>query len=654
MKTKIVIVGAGYAGILTAKKLSKKFKNKNEVSITIIDRNPYHALLTELHEVAASRVNEESIRASLKKIFAERNVKVELDNVTSFDFDKKQVVGEENTYDYDYLVLSAGSKPTFFGVKGAAENTFQLWSYDDALAIRHHIQNVFSKASRLRDKEERKKVLTFFIVGAGFTGVEMAGELAEYIPIITEKFEIDRDEVSVNIVDILSRTIPNLPEALSRKAERKLKNLGVKVILNSNVCEVGPDYIQIIQNEKCNQYQTNTVVWAAGVESADIAGKAAEVLESGNRNRIKTDAYLRSINYENVFVIGDNMFYTPEGEEDPVPQVVENCEQSAAIASYNIYCSIAGKESLKKYKPKFHGFMVSIGGRYGLARVGFPNFMVNLPSFLAMFVKHFINVVYFAQILGWNKVFSYLKHEFFTIRNCRSFVGGHFSNRTPSFLIVPLRLWLGFVWIFEGIKKVNEGWFVEAKLTSFFGSANDWFNSILGIASESVEATSWATPVAGANEAAQSAGTALINWNILGLFKVYFVSGKELIESGLSDFALKLDIPFINWFIDNVVLSGEKMQIFMQSGIVIAEIAIGFALIGGLFTFPAAGVSLILLLMFICTTGVYLNNFWMIFAGIAVLIGGGRIFGLDYYVMPRLKKWWKNIPIVRKLYIYND
>jgi len=189
MKTKIVIVGAGYAGILTAKKLSKKFKNKNEVSITIIDRNPYHALLTELHEVAASRVNEESIRASLKKIFAERNVKVELDNVTSFDFDKKQVVGEENTYDYDYLVLSAGSKPTFFGVKGAAENTFQLWSYDDALAIRHHIQNVFSKASRLRDKEERKKVLTFFIVGAGFTGVEMAGELAEYIPIITEKFE---------------------------------------------------------------------------------------------------------------------------------------------------------------------------------------------------------------------------------------------------------------------------------------------------------------------------------------------------------------------------------------------------------------------------------------------------------------------------------
>jgi len=654
MSTKIVIVGAGYAGILTAKKLSKKFKNNNDVLITIIDKNPYHVLLTELHEVAASRVNEDSIRASLKKIFAGRRVTVELDTVTSFNFEKKQVIAEEKTYDYDYLILSAGSKPTFFGVKGAEENSFTLWFYDDALNIRQHIQNTFREASRIKDSQKRKKYLTFFIVGAGFTGVEMAGELAEYIPIISQKFEIDREEISINIVDILARTIPNLPEELSRRAERRLKKMGVNVILNSNVCEVGPDYIQIIQNKKCNQYDTHTVIWGAGIESADIAGKAAEVLESGGRNRIKTDANLRSVNDSNVFVIGDNMLYTPEGEEEAVPQVVENCEQSAAIAAHNLTCLITGKGNMKEYKPSFHGFMVSIGGRYGLARVGFPKLMVNLPSFLAMFVKHFINVVYFAQILGWNKVFSYLKHEFFTIRNCRSFVGGHFSNRTPSFLLVPLRIWLGIAWLLSGVKKVNEGWFAEAKLTSFFGSANDWFNSILGIASETAEATSWATPVAGANEAAEIAGTVLINWNILGLFKIYFVSGKELIESALGDFALKFDVPFINWFIDNVVLSGDKIQIFMQSGMVIAEIAIGLALIGGLFTFPAAGVSLILLLMFICTTGVYLNNFWIIFAGIAVLIGGGRIFGLDYYVMPWLKKRWKKIPIVRKLYIYND
>jgi NADH:ubiquinone reductase (H+-translocating) len=651
MSTKIVIVGAGYAGILTAKKLSKKFKNNNDVLITIIDKNPYHVLLTELHEVAASRVNEDSIRASLKKIFAGRRVTVELDTVTSFNFEKKQVIAEKKTYDYDYLVLSAGSKPTFFGVSGAKEYAFNLWSYDDALNIRQHIQNVFSQVCRITDSKERKKKLTFFIVGAGFTGVEMAGELAEYIPIISEKFEIDRKEISINIVDVLDRTIPNLPEELSRRAERRLKKMGVNVILHSNVCEVGPDYIQIIQNKKCNQYDTSTVIWSAGIESADITGEAAKTLKSGGRNRIKTDAYLRSVNDSNVFVIGDNMFYTPEGEEEAVPQVVENCEQSSATAAHNLACLITGKDNMKEYKPSFHGFMVSIGGRYGLARVGFPKLMVNLPSFLAMFVKHFINVVYFAQILGWNKVYSYLKHEFFSIRNCRSFVGGHFSNRTPSFLIVPLRLWLGTVWIFEGVKKVNEGWFGEAKLTAFFSAATEWFNSILGIASKSAEATSYATPAA--NEA-QAAGSAIINWDFLGLFKVIFVSGKELSNSVLNDFAFKLDVPLINWFIDKFVLSGDTMQIIMQSGIIITEIMVGLALIGGLFTLPAAVLSLILLFMFTCTTGVYLSNFWMIFAGITVLICGGRIFGLDYYVMPWLKERWKKIPMVRKLYIYND
>ena len=103
---KVVIVGAGYAGILTAKKIAKKFKKNDEVNITIIDKNPYHAMLTELHEVAANRVDEDSIRVSLKKVFAGRKVDVKLDTVTSFDFDNKLVFGKAETYEYDYLVLS--------------------------------------------------------------------------------------------------------------------------------------------------------------------------------------------------------------------------------------------------------------------------------------------------------------------------------------------------------------------------------------------------------------------------------------------------------------------------------------------------------------------------------------------------------------------
>jgi NADH dehydrogenase len=652
MGTKIVIVGAGYAGILTAKKLEKKFRKNKDVSITVIDKNPFHALLTELHEVAANRVDEDSIRVSLQKVFAGRKVDVKLDTIVSFDFENKKAMGKSDTYDYDYLVLSAGSKPTFFGVPGAEEHSLKLWSYDDAIKIRHHLINLFRKACRISDRDERRDLLSIYIVGAGFTGVEMAGELAEYLPIICDKFEIDREDVNISLVDILDRTIPNLPKELSVKVDKRLKKMGVNLILGANVCEIGPDYIDTKKagTEICTRRSASTVIWGAGIESADITGEAAKVLESANRGRIKIDPYLRSIDNPDVFVIGDNMLFTPEGADKPVPQVVENCEHSAATAAKNIESLITGKGQLEKYNPKFHGFMVCIGGRYGVARVGFPNFMVNLPSFFAMMAKHMINMIYFVQVLGWNKVWSYSKHEFFTIRHCRSYVGGHFSNRTPSFLLVPLRVWLGMVWCFEGIMKWSLGWLSEPKLQGFFGGANTWYDSILGGGSDAVTS---ATDTGG-SEALAAAGTSIINWDFLGVFQAIFVSGKEIADSTLSDYAFKLNVPLMNWFIDKVVLASDGMQITMQTIIVIAEILIGLALIGGLFTTPASILSLLLQFMFVLTTGLYLGTFWMVFAGVAVLIAGGRSFGLDYYAMPFLKERWKRIPMVRKLYIYND
>ena len=659
MHTKIVIVGAGYAGILTAKKLEKKFRKNESVSITVIDKNPFHALLTELHEVAANRVDEDSIRVSLKKVFAGRKVDVRLDTITSFDFDNKRIIGKTQEYEYDYLVLSAGSKPTFFGVPGAEEHSFKLWSYDDAIQIRHHLIDLFRKACRIADRDERRAMLSIFIVGAGFTGVEMAGELAEYLPIICDKFEIDREDVNVSIVDILDRTIPNLPAELSVKVEKRLRKMGVNIILGANVTEIGEDFIETrdAKSGEVTRRVASTVIWGAGIESADITGEAAKVLESANRGRIKIDSNLRSVDNPDVFVIGDNMLYTPEGQERPVPQVVENCEHSAKTAANNIEVLITGKGKLEDYDPKFHGFMVCIGGRYGVARVGFPDRMINLPSFFAMLVKHLVNMLYFAQVLGWNKLWSYSKHEFFTIRHRRSYVGGHFSNRTPSFLLVPLRVWLGATWVFESVKKIGEGWMTEPKLEAFFGGAQAWFESITGSAGAAVGAAADAVTQAtasGGGEAAETVGTTIFNWNFFGLVRAMFVSGNELAASSIGDFAFKLDIPLMNSFLNTFVLASSGTQVAMQGFIVIAELVLGLLLIAGLFTTPAAAISLILQLMFVCTTGLYLGTFWMIFAGVAVLIAGGRSFGLDYYVLPAMQKRWKKIPLVERLYLYND
>ncbi|MBR0430046.1 MAG: NAD(P)/FAD-dependent oxidoreductase [Lachnospiraceae bacterium] len=664
--TNIVVIGAGYAGVLATKKLEKKLRKKklaDETQITLIDKHPYHTMLTELHEVAACRVGEESVKMNLDQIFAGRKVNVVLDTVTKVDFENNKVQGKNNVYDYDYLVVAAGSKPTYFGVEGAEENSYTLWSYDDAVKLRDRIHDCFRMAADETDEAKRKELLSFYVVGAGFTGVEMVGELAEYTPILCKRFNIKREDVTIVDVDGLSRPVPILPEKLSNKVDKRLRKMGVDVVMNASVVGVGKNFIKLKKNDEITEHVAGTVIWTAGIESSEITSDIAKEVTSGGRGRIQVDEHLRSVDHENVYVIGDNMLYTASGEERPVPQMVENAEHSAATVAKNIMADITKQGEMEAYNPKFHGVMVCVGGRYGVARGGMAKHQINFASFFAMFAKHFINIIYFIQVMGWTKVISYLKHEFFTIRNRRSFLGGHFSNRTPSFMLVPLRLWVGAVWVYEGVMKILEGWFEKPMLTGFFGGANTWFDTLLGridpaaadaVASASTEAVdavaSASTAVA---DVAVQTGTVIFDWNFK-LFETILVSGTDLASSTLSDIAFKIQVPFVDWFVNNVVLASDGMQMFMQIFIVIMEILIGLGLMGGCFTFLSAGVSLVLQAMFVTTTGLYLNTFWMIFAGIALLIGGGYTLGIDYYLMPFLKKNWQKVKWARKWYLYND
>ncbi len=295
-------------------------------------------MLTELHEVAANRVDEDSIKMELSEIFANRNVKVVLDNITNINFDGKVLDGEASSYEYDILVLAAGSKPTFFGVEGAEQYSHTLWSYDDAVNLREHIHDKFRQAACEVNQEKKKRMLSFYVVGAGFTGVEMIGELAEYVPSLCKKFRIDPSDVTLVNVDFLSRAVPILPEKLSTKVERRLEKMGVTMMYGRGVVGIGEDFIRLKNGENIEQYSTDTVIWAAGIEASDITDDASKQIASKGRGRIEVDPYLRSIDREEVFVVGDNMFYIPEGEEAPVPQMVENCEHSAATAAKKYRC----------------------------------------------------------------------------------------------------------------------------------------------------------------------------------------------------------------------------------------------------------------------------------------------------------------------------
>ena len=228
--------------------------------------------------------------------------------------------------------------------------------------------------------------------------------------------------------------------------------MGVNVYLGRTVVEVKKDGVRCEYGGSVTLYSAGTIIWVAGIESSRLTQNAAGALAGAGRGRLTTDKYLRSTKDESVYVTGDNIFYIPEGEKAPVPQMVENCEQSAHTAAHNICCSITGEGELEQYRPKFHGVMVSVGGRYGAARVGTAGHMVNLPSFFAMQAKHFINIVYFAQVLGWNKIFSYLKHEFFTIRNRRSFLGGH----SPTERELSAGTAAGLAWSRVGLRRRDE------------------------------------------------------------------------------------------------------------------------------------------------------------------------------------------------------
>lgn len=627
----IVILGAGYGGILTAKKLAKKYKKDDSVKITVIDKNSYHTMLTELHEVAANRVPESAIRINLEKVFYGRDIDLKLDKIVDIDFENKQLTGIVDSYDYDYLVMGTGSKPTYFGCKGAKENALTLWSYEDALKIKSHILEAFKKASVAKSPEERARLLTFVVIGCGFTGIEMIGEIAEWKKQLCTDFSISTQEVKLYVVDMLPRVLPMFDDKMIRKTEKRLNKMGVEVLTNSNIVEVKDNAVCI---EGKGSIETYTTIWTAGVEGSDLLSKLDnQKLTKVARNRVQTDNYLRSIDHNDVFVVGDNIFYIPEGEEKPVPQMVENAEHSASLVAHNVMATLKGK-SLKAYEPVFHGAMVSIGGRYGVAQVGGKNRQYVFSGFIAMLIKHVINMIYFLQVLGFNKVWNYMMHEFFHVNNRRSFVGGHFSKRSPNFWMVPLRLFVGGKWFLEGIAKLGK---VVKDPTNIFLLPS---KIAVSGASEYVEEVS---------EAAKLADDA-------NLFETVIFYAERLSTWGEALPVPQFITNLVDWSMDLIFYqpTGEftNMATVFQTGMVIGEILVGLALISGLFTMLASVGSILMGLMIWSSGSAPAEMLWYLAGGAALIPGSGSTFGLDYYVLPYLKKKWEKFKFARKWYLF--
>ncbi len=391
----VLIIGAGYSGIWTAEHLAKQLKKKRGVKITIIDKKPYHLMKTEIHEVATGRAKAKNISFNLKKVLKRfKNINVVLDEVTDVNLRKKEVIGKKDKYKYDYLVISAGSKPTYFGIPGAEENTMPFWTLDDALAIKEEL----SKAIKA------KKPLKIYVIGAGLTGVEIAGELGE----LSKKYK----DISVVEIDACAHALPNFPEKVSVKTEQILESQGVELRFNTKVLKVQKNSLELETNGKTECVNADIIIWSAGI----TANTVADQLKTGKAGRIEENKYLQSVTDKNVYVVGDNMWYIPKKKTSSVLQMVENCEQSGATCANNIAHEITGKGKKKAYIPHLHGALVSIGNTKGIAYAGVDAFKFILPSPLAQLAKRGIFIFYLAQVVPLRMLPKIVINELYTPR----------------------------------------------------------------------------------------------------------------------------------------------------------------------------------------------------------------------------------------------
>ncbi len=230
------------------------------------------------------------------------NVTVRMAEVTAVDPEHHLVHTRRGVITYDRLILAPGSVPHFFGVEGAEEHAFPLRWMSEAVPLRHHVLTRFEVADACTDLTERRRLLTFVIVGGGATGVEFAGALAElvYGPLRRDYPRIGTEEVTIHLLEAGGRLLPTLPERLGAYAERRLTSKGVRVRTDARVCRVRTSGVEL---EDGTHLPTDTVVWTAGIRGDPRA--AGWGLPVGPGGRVRVDPYLRVEGVEDVFVVGD-------------------------------------------------------------------------------------------------------------------------------------------------------------------------------------------------------------------------------------------------------------------------------------------------------------------------------------------------------------
>jgi NADH dehydrogenase len=390
---RVVILGGGFAGLYAAQALKRA-----PVEITLIDRHNYHLFQPLLYQVATGSLSPGEIAAPIRGILCkQKNVTVFLGEAVDIDPAAKHVLLKDGaSIPYDSLIVATGSQGSYFG-----HDEWKAWapglkSVEDATTIRHKILLAFEAAERTTDVTERCTWLTFVIVGAGPTGVELAGALGE-IANHTLKHDfrsIRPQDARIIIVDGGKRALGAYPEDLSKSAEKQLHKLGTRIRMGVTVTNVDEDGVTLKTATGEEHIATHTVIWAAGVAVTEFARTLAKktAAETDRAGHIKVAPDLTVPNLPDIYIVGD-LALINDKEGKPLPGVAQVAMQTGSYAARAIARKARGQSALPPFSYFNKGDLAVIGRAAAVANV----FGVHLSGFIAWLVWLFIHLMYIVE-----------------------------------------------------------------------------------------------------------------------------------------------------------------------------------------------------------------------------------------------------------------
>lgn len=463
----IVIVGAGFGGVFAAKTLSKKLRSHKEYNIILVDKHSYFTYMTELHEVASQRVKPKHVQEDLEHLFyQDKNVKLLTTEVTNINKDKKTISTTQGDIPYEKLVLAVGGQSNDFGTPGVKEHGFELWSMEESLKIRNHVENIIGQGAAELDTDKREQMLTIAVVGSGFTGAELMGEFIEQRKVLAQNYKLDESEIKLVLLEASTSILNMLKDRkLADKAFKYMEDNGVDIRLNSRVTGVDENGVLF---QDGSTLPTKSLIWTAGVKAKSFISNWG--FKYGRGGRIEADDYMRATKEggtpeKDIYVAGDTLSYVDE-KTGPIPQTVEGAESAARAASANILADFGlGKAKTFSEAVKYHGFAVSIGSHYTVASL----MGLNFSGFIASIAKHGINLFFYSQIRSAYSIFHYMLDEFFRTEDGRNPFKGSISRLGNVLWSTPLRLFLGIFWILVALGNAGDlnNFFWQSGLASF-------------------------------------------------------------------------------------------------------------------------------------------------------------------------------------------